>query len=537
VAGAACPKDIANKFADHFKGISQINPVGTNTISATAVLDSIASYNVKEFLLNRGDIIQAVNKLKPGKAPGADNISCEHIKFANVTLMDHLCSLFNMILVHGYVPRSFGSGVMVPIIKDKYGDSGKLDNYRAITLSSIISKLFEICLLDKFGSYLVSYDLQLGFKANTGCSHAIYIMVQQVVKYFVKRGTTVYLSALDASKAFDRLDHNILVSKLLNRSVPVCFIKVVSNWYSKITATVRWNDFFSYSFSLSAGVRQGGVLSPILFNVYLDDIINNVETSGFGCHVRSKFFGAIVYADDILLISPSVAGLQGMLSICSDYGILHGIIFNASKSSCMKVGPQYRNNVTQMHISLETLPWVTEFKYLGVNFSSGKDLKFDCSFVKRKFYAAFNSLCYKCRFADEGVKVMLTKSYCLPMVTYCIGALDLSPQNISSLGVCWNDAFRKIYGMHRWESVALLQYFCTELPMNHLYDLYKWNFHYALSCDNYIPEPVRFFKHVIDVDCNVTESYVNKFSCSGKSAFSRKLAVKLVFETQCMVHL
>jgi len=124
---------------------------------------------------------------------------------------------------HGYVPKNFGNGVVVPILKDKLGDANSLDNYRAITISNIISKVFESCLLDKFGDFLTSHDLKFGFKKGLGCQNAIFT-VQQVASHFTKHGSTVYFSALDASKAFDTVTHCKLFDKMIERNVPHCFI-------------------------------------------------------------------------------------------------------------------------------------------------------------------------------------------------------------------------------------------------------------------------------------------------------------------------
>ena len=89
-------------------------------------------------------------------------------------------------------PIISGVGVMIPIIKDKNGDASSIDNYRGITLSSNISKLFEMCLLDLYDSYLYSSDLQFGFKKRVGCNSAIYT-VRSVIEYYTKHGSTVLL--------------------------------------------------------------------------------------------------------------------------------------------------------------------------------------------------------------------------------------------------------------------------------------------------------------------------------------------------------
>jgi len=115
----------------------------------------------------------------------------------------------NQLILHSYVPNTFGHTIIVPLVKDRNGDVSKLSNYRDISLSPIISKLFEACLSNKFACYLVSHDLQFGFQKNSSCASAIFV-VQQTVDYFTQRGSCVFLSALDASKAFDRVDHRTL---------------------------------------------------------------------------------------------------------------------------------------------------------------------------------------------------------------------------------------------------------------------------------------------------------------------------------------
>ena len=85
-------------------------------------------------------------------------------------------------------------------------------------------------------------------------------------------------------------------------------------------------------FVVRQGVRQGDVLSPFLFNVYVDDLLNELEMNGIGCHVCSQYFGCIMYADDLLLLSASVSGLQCMLDICYRFGMQNSIVFNQNKS-------------------------------------------------------------------------------------------------------------------------------------------------------------------------------------------------------------
>ena len=111
----------------------------------------------------------------------------------------------------------------------------------------------------------------------------------------------------------------LLFEKLRGHGAPTCFIDVMSDWYNKMYATVRWNDVLSKSFAVGSGVRQGGVLSPVLFNVYVDGIFDALSENGVGCHVHKLFCGCIMYADDILMLWPSVNGLQLTLDVCFEF--------------------------------------------------------------------------------------------------------------------------------------------------------------------------------------------------------------------------
>jgi len=162
----------------------------------------------------------------------------EHFIHAHPLVIIHLNKLFNLLIRHGYVPNLLGEGVIVPLLKDKNGDISSSENYRAITINSVLVKIFETCMLHKFKEFFYSHDLQFGFKRKFGCSAALF-SAQQVVRYFSSRGSCVHIACLDASKAFDRVLHGRLLSKMRERDFPECFVLLVSNWYSKLSSVVR----------------------------------------------------------------------------------------------------------------------------------------------------------------------------------------------------------------------------------------------------------------------------------------------------------
>jgi len=151
--------------------------------------------------------------------------------------------------------------VLLTLLKDKHGDSSKIDMYRGIMLSPAVSKLFEHVLIELYEDQLGSDHLQFGFKEH-GCVHALFTF-KETTKYFVSKGGKVFCAFLDASKAFDKVLHCGLLVKLLKKNISLSFVQILRNWYRKLNASVLWNGIYGRIFPILCGVRQGGVLSPI----------------------------------------------------------------------------------------------------------------------------------------------------------------------------------------------------------------------------------------------------------------------------------
>ena len=136
----------------------------------------------------------------------------------------------------------------------------------------MISKIFEHVLKIVFSEHLVTSAHQFGFKKKKSTSHALHCL-RETIDYYIENGSRVYTSFLDASKAFDRLVHSGLFIKMMDRNVLKAFLDVIITWHDGLMCRVRWDDVFSEWFTISAGVRQGGVLSPDFYSLYVDELI------------------------------------------------------------------------------------------------------------------------------------------------------------------------------------------------------------------------------------------------------------------------
>jgi len=135
-----------------------------------------------------------------------DNISSEHLLHAGPHINVHLSLLFNSMIHHCFVPSEFCMGIIHPLLKNKHGDATDINMYRGITISPVISEVFESILLFLYDNFHTSDTLQYGFKNIVVVLIAL-LTVDETVKYFTKRGSKVYCSFLDASKAFDKVLH------------------------------------------------------------------------------------------------------------------------------------------------------------------------------------------------------------------------------------------------------------------------------------------------------------------------------------------
>ena len=199
------------------------------------------------------------------------------------------------------------------------------------------------------------------------------------------------MASLDASKPFDRINQEKLFVKLSDRGAPQYFIRKLQHWYSKLTSCVRWNGILSGVFRVACGVRQGGILSPFLFSIYVDELLYLLSTSSHGCHVGTVFYERIMYADDLILSSPSLCSLQVMTDICSDYAIKHFLFFICKKTVFTIVNkPKYA--VSDLTLDCHIIQLSDYFKYLGVHFIARMDMSVDIMPVRRKFYVASNSI-------------------------------------------------------------------------------------------------------------------------------------------------
>ena len=350
VGDAVGDANITKLWQDHFSAL--LNSV-QNEGSKPFVCDSIDRdmHNEDTIVITAPDVRECLKTIKLGKAAGLDGLAAEHFVFSHSITCVHLSLLFTSILIHGYLPASLMKSAIVPILKNRQGDTSDKNNYRPIAIVTAISKIFELCLMNLIESHLITKDNQFGFKKKHSTDLCIFT-VKSVIKYYNLYNSPVYSCFLDASKAYDRVNHWALFKKLLKRSISVIIVRILMFWYSKQEICIKWGNETSTCFTITNGVRQGGILSPTLFSIYMDDLSFILSESGIGCHIDDLCINHVFYADDLCLMAPCAIALQELIGLCYEYSVDIDLNFNATKSYSVAFTPKlYKLALPSLHIN------------------------------------------------------------------------------------------------------------------------------------------------------------------------------------------
>jgi hypothetical protein len=253
----------------------------------------------------------------------------------------------------------------------------------------------------------------------------------------------------------------------MRRKVDPIFLRLLLFIYSYQQCDVRWNSSHSHKFSIHNGVRQGAVSSPILFSVYINDLIVILREAGFGCHLGGLFVGCLGYADDILLLSGSRSGLQCMVKIAQNFVKLKNLKFSTSpdpeksKTKCIifsKKGKDLKD-VAPILLNGDPLPWVQQLKHLGNIMQSDNSMKLDCTVKRGKFIGKMNSLLQEFSFADPKVKVRIFNIFATSF--YGSGLWDLSSKEVDRLYKSWNVGVRMAFGVPPTTHRYLIEHFAV----------------------------------------------------------------------------
>ncbi|GFV06107.1 RNA-directed DNA polymerase from mobile element jockey [Trichonephila clavipes] len=307
------------------------------------------------------EILNYIKTLKNNKAPGSDLITNKMIKNFPLKIILILTYLINKILILRHFPNNWKNAVVFPIKKPNK-NAHNPENYRPISLLSILSKITEYVILNRLKTFTNENNFinpnQYGFTRNLSTYHPLLGLTENITAGF-QRGRSTGAVFLDIQKAFDRVWVSGLIYKLITNNFPPALIHLINSYLVNRFFQVRVNDTLSNSFKINYGVPQGSLLGPLLFNIFINDIPTHPQTS------------TNMYADDTVTLATYknnktiTLALNNHLKLLETFFDTWKIKINIDKTIAV-LFTKRKTKPTPPTLYSTQLQWSQNTKYLGL---------------------------------------------------------------------------------------------------------------------------------------------------------------------------
>lgn len=395
--------------------------------------------------ITKDEIRYAIKYAKNNKAVGPEEIPTELIKLIEDDKLEILVSLFNLIYSTSIIPNEWLRSTFITLPKTPHPN--KCQDYRLISLMSHTLKIFLKIIHRRIYKKCEENfnNTQFGFRNGFGTREALF-SINVLIQRCRDVNQDVHLCFIDYQKAFDRVKHNKLIRLLQNIGLDTRDIKLIENLYWNQTASILVEDNSTPDIEICRGVRQGCILSPLLFNVYSETIFNNaLNDRTEGININGQIINNLRYADDSVLLAESSEDLQILLNAVYASSIQYGLDMNTKKTKYMvvskKITPQ-----TNLQINHTTVEQVRSYKYLGctVNdrWEQHQEIKSRIEQARNAFGKMRPLLCN--RNLSIELRKRMVKCYVFPILLYGMEAWTLTEETMRRINAFELWLYRRI---------------------------------------------------------------------------------------------
>ena len=382
----------------------------TNTTVSDKALEAFPQASPFSFLdaePTLQDVAEAIDSQQSGKAPGQDCIPPDIIKCGKEVFIGPLHTLFCKCWEEGNVPQDMRDAKITTLYKNK-GDRSDCNNYRGISLLSIVGKIFARVILSKlqFLGTMVYPEAQCGFRPERSTVDMIFA-TRQIQEKCREQQMPLYIAFIDLTKAFDLVSREGLFKVLKKIGCPEKLLSIIISFHKNMAGVISFDGEISSPFPIKNGVKQGCVLAPTLFGIFFSMLLHYAfNDSTDGIYLRTRSDGSLfnlarlkaktlvrkvlvrelLFADDAALVSHTEDGLQCMLNKFSDACKEFGLTISIKKTQVMGLNT---SSAPTLHIEGQPLEAVDDFVYLGSNISSRASLDTE---IKRRIAKASSTM-------------------------------------------------------------------------------------------------------------------------------------------------
>jgi hypothetical protein len=325
-----------------------------------------------DYAISTDEVTSQIHSLKLGKAPGLDRIRSEMLKASLTTMAPLYTILFNSIYNQGKYPLPWNCGYIVNLHKG--GTVSDPNNYRGITVSSALAKVFGMILNKRLDKYLADNRIlcpnQIGFRKQTRTTDHMFIIRTLIDKYVKHGNTPIYACFVDFRKAFDSVWRQALLLKLLKSNIRGRMFDIIQDMYQHDQVCLKIDQDRTDFSPCNTGVKQGDVLSPNLFNLFLNDLPNHISGDTDSPTLGETTINSLLYADDLVILSLSSSGLQTSLDKLHSYCHTWRLEVNIAKTKVIQFCKSGRRCRDTFLIGGQRVECVQEYKYLGILLSA-----------------------------------------------------------------------------------------------------------------------------------------------------------------------
>ncbi|KAI5732155.1 hypothetical protein M8J77_022354 [Diaphorina citri] len=439
------------------------------------------------------EIQKAIKNSKNRKAPGPDSIHTEIMKLFDSETLKPIAILFNNIYNTGLIPDDWLKSVFVTL--PKIPNAKKCNQYRTISLMSHALKIFLKVIHQRIHRKIEENlgITQFGFRGGLGTREALFCL-QVLIQRCRDINQDVYACFIDFEKAFDRVQHTKLVEILRKIKLDDKDIRIIANLYWQQKATVRTENRETEEVKIKRGVRQGCVLSPLLFNLYSEELFNEaLEDSNEGISINGTIINNIRYADDTVILASNINDLQSILNKVVRSCEKFGLNINTKKTKYMVISKENQSN-TNLLMKGQQLEKVDKIKYLGCNLNSDWETSREIKSRIEQARATFTRMqnIFKSHNLSMDLKIRMIRCYVFPVLLYGMEAWTITETILKKvqafemwiyrrmLRISWKDKIRNTEVMAKMKkNVELvdtikarkLEYFAHIMRNEHKYGL------------------------------------------------------------------